>query len=69
MTSSVYCSGNLRLNDCNVISGIEMRQPRMDRRRMRRSRGETRCQRRPRCLHPVAQDVDARLLAFGESHF
>ena len=51
-----------------VVSGIQLRQS-----RMRRDRdGEVlrhRRRRRPRRLHPVAQDVDARLLALGETQF
>ena len=50
------------------VAGIQLRQPGVSRDR----HGEVLRHRRrwrPRGLHPVAQDVDAGVLAFGEAHF
>ena len=64
-------SRNFSFNDCNVIvpvvSGVQLRQSRV----RRDGDGEVlrhRRRRRPRRLHPVAQDVDARILTLCETH-
>ena len=59
-------------DDCNVVgavSGVEICQFQMTGNRVCGPGGTTWGQRGPRGLHPVAQDVDARILTFGETHF